>query len=87
MNSKTSNTNNKQNSDKNTIIDTIVINKKSQSDMEILLDKNINNIIQMKQKRISNILKFADNVIVEGSRSNSKYRKTNKTKIQKYINI
>lgn len=45
MNSKTSNTNNKQNSDKNTIIDTIVINKKSQSDMEILLDKNINNII------------------------------------------
>ena len=45
MNSKTSNTNNKQNSDKNTIIDTIVINKKSQSDIEILLDKNINNII------------------------------------------
>lgn len=37
----------------------------------------------MKQKRISNILKFADNVIVEGSRSNSKYRKNNKTKIQK----
>ncbi len=45
MNSKTSNTNNKQTSDKNTIIDTIVINKKSQSDIEILLDKNINNII------------------------------------------
>jgi len=45
MNSKTSSTNNKQNSDKNTIIDTIVINKKSQSDIEILLDKNINNII------------------------------------------
>ena len=37
----------------------------------------------MKQKRISNILKFADNVIVDGSNLDSKYRKNNKTKLQK----
>ena len=35
----------------------------------------------MKQKRISNILKFADNVIVDGSNLDSKYRKNNKTKL------
>ena len=37
----------------------------------------------MKQKRISNILKFADNVIVEDSKSNTKYRKNKKIKLQK----
>jgi hypothetical protein len=37
----------------------------------------------MKQKRISNILKFADNVIVEDSKSTTKYRKNKKIKLQK----